>query len=165
MRRHFSEHVILIVALLLCSPAFGRLNETEPQLVERYGKIIMRTPESVIEQGKIYTLADDLHFRSDDWSIIARLVNGRCESISYRKPGDWTEEQFSYLIDANGTRAQWEEHKTPTPKTHRQWLRRDGATAEWRMLQSLTLETRTYAQARADLKRRAKAEASRQPKF
>lgn len=152
-------------SLLAACVSQARLGETEVQLVERYGKSIMRAPESVIEQGKVHTLADDFHFRADGWTIIARVVNGRCESISYGKPGEWTEEQYGVLLEANGTRALWEERKTPTPKTHREWKRRDGATAVWRMLQNLTLETPAYQQAREALKKRAKEEASRPPKF
>lgn len=155
----------VVLALLSACTALARLGETEPQLVERYGKAIMRTPEAVIEQGKIYALADDLHFRADGWSVIARVVNGRCESISYGKPGEWTEEQYRTLLEANGTRAQWEERKTPTPKTHREWKRRDGATAVWRMLVNLTIESPAYQQARETLKKRAKEEASKLPKF
>ncbi len=147
------------------APGVARLGETEKEMVERYGKVIMRAPESVIEQGRIHALADNLHFRLEGWNITARILNGRCESITYSKPGDWTEEQFRHVLESNGGRGQWEERKTATPKTHREWLRRDGKTAVWRMLQSMTLSTRAFEQAREALKAKAKEDASRLPKI
>jgi hypothetical protein len=157
--------IALALSFLAVCASYARLGETEPQLVDRYGKTVMRASESMIEQGKIHTLARNLHFKTDDWSIIARMIEGRCESISYHKPGEWTEEQFRHLLESNGTRAQWEEEKTPHPKTHRTWRRRDKATAVWRMLEGLTLETPAYERAREALKKHAKAEASQLPKF
>jgi hypothetical protein len=154
-----------LIFATLTGSTFARLGEDETRLVERYGKVIMRSPESVIEQGKIYTLADDLHFQADGWNIIGRLVNGRCESITYGKPGEWTEEQFRRLLEMNGGRSQWEERRTPTPKTHREWKRRDGGTAVWRMLQGVTLDSPAYPKARDALKKRAKEETSKLPKF
>jgi hypothetical protein len=118
-----------------------------------------------IEQGKARALADNLHFRMENWHVTARIINGRCESISYHKPGEWTEEQLRHILESNGTRAQWEERKTPSPKTHRTWLRRDSATAVWRLLQGMTLETRTFVKAREALKQRTKEESAKLPKF
>jgi hypothetical protein len=155
----------VVLGFLAACTLHARLGETEAQLVERYGKILLRSPESVVEQGKIYALADDLHFQADGWTIIARLVNGRCESISYGKPGEWTEEQYRYLLEANGSRAQWQEQKTSSPKMHREWKRRDQATAIWGMMHGMTFETPAYNQARESLKKRAKDEASKLPKF
>ena len=161
-----SRLIVLITAYcLLAAFASARLGESEPQLIERYGKAVMRTPDMMLEQGKILKLADRLHFRTDDWNIIAILVGEHCESITYSKPGDWTEEQFRHLLEANGGRAQWEEQKTSTPKTHRQWKRRDKTTADWQMADGLVLKTPGYEKAREDLKKQAKENASKLPRF
>lgn len=168
-RRTVSNRAIILLGLLaaLCfsaSALFGRLGETEAQLRERFGREIMRTGEKMIEQGKVLSLAENLHFKSDDWHIVARMLGGRCESITYLKPGEWTEEQFQTLLQNNGSREQWAEQKTLTPKTHREWKRRDKATAVWRMLEGMTITTPAYEQAREAMKEDAKTKASRLPK-
>lgn len=117
----------------------------------------------MLEQGKALTLNENLHFKSEDWHIITRMLNGRCESITYIKPGEWTEEQFRHLLQNSGGREQWTEQKTLTPKTHREWKRRDKATAIWRMLEEMTITTPAYEEARERMKKDAKAKASRLP--
>ncbi len=154
-----------IAALLLATSSYARLGETEAQLVERYAKPIMRSPESIIDQGKILSVADNLHFSSGDWNVIARMTGGKCESITYTKKGDWTEEQFRHVLESNGGRSLWEERTTPTPNMRRTWVRRDSATAEWRIFQGITLSTPAFERARDAVKKKAKADASKLPKI
>jgi len=157
--------LISAIGFLFASSSYARLGETEAQLVERYDKPIMRSNEKAIAQGKVHDVAANLHFKADDWHIVARLVGGKCESISYLKPGEWTDEQFRHVLEANGGRSRWEERKTNTPKTHREWVRRDSTTAVWRMLQGITLETPTYRAAEKAVKNQAKKDASKLPKI
>lgn len=156
---------LLIAHCLLAAFSSARLSEAEPQLIERYGNPIMRTPDMMLEQGKILKLADRLHFRMDDWNIIAVMVGEHCENITYLKPGEWTEEQFRYILESNGGRSQWEEQKTTSPKTHREWKRRDKTMADWQMIGGMVLKTPAYEKAREDLRKHAKEEAFKLPKF
>jgi len=157
--------VLVALVVLAAAPLYARLGETEPQLIQRYGKPVMRSDESTIEQGKIYKVADRLHFRVDDWTLIAVVISGRCESIQYYKHGEWTEQQFRHVLEVNGGRGQWHEEKTPAPKMMREWIRLDKARAQWRLTQSMTLTSPAYDQAREALKKRAKEEASKLPKL
>ena len=166
MNRSFPPRLFAaLVLLLLASSGHARLGENEAQLVERYTKPIMRSPEMIIDQGKTLPIADNLHFKQGDWHIIARMTGGRCESITYLKKGEWTEEQFRHVLESNGGRSLWEERKTPTPKTHREWKRRDSATATWRMPDGITLSTPAFDRAREAVKKKAKADASTLPKI
>lgn len=154
--------VVIGVAFILFLPgAWARLGENEPELVRRYGALQLREPEIVIEQGKMKTLADNLHFRKDEWTIIARLVDGRCESITFAKDDYWTDDELDRVLEANRGKSRWKELKSSTPKLRRNWKRRDGGIAEWGLTQGITLETPAYAKAREALHRQAKKEAAK----
>jgi hypothetical protein len=152
---------VALVFFFSAAVAWARLGENEPELVRRYGPMTLREPEIVIEEGKMQTLADCLHFRKDEWTIIARLVEGRCESITIVRDGDWSDDEFQRVLAANRGNSTWKELKSSTPKQHRSWKRRDGGSAEWGLMQGMTLETPAYAKARETVRQRAKKTAAK----
>ena len=120
------------LAGLLAPAASARVGETEQELIARHGPVTSRQPARKSSQGKMYIIGERLTFRSEDWGVSTLIIRGRCEEINYTKQGEWTEVQFSYLLEVNGGRAQWTEEKTRNPKVRRDWIRRrDQTTAGW----------------------------------
>jgi hypothetical protein len=157
--------LLLFLVLASCVPLSARLGETEAELGKRYGKIFARNPANITEQGRTYVLGETLQFRPEQWFILALLINGRCESVSISKKGEWTEEQFSVLLNGNAGRYAWREVKNPLPKFKREWIRDDGATAIWLSGSYFTVTTPIREKAIEAIKKRAKAEASKLPNF
>lgn len=157
--------LLLFLFLASCASLSARLGETEAELVKRYGKIFARSPANVTEQGRAYVLGETLQFRLEQWLILALLINGRCESVSISKKGEWTEEQFSVLLNGNADRFAWREIKKPIPKLRREWIRDDGATAVWISGSYFTLTTPVREKAIEAIRQRAKKEASKLPNF
>lgn len=157
--------ILLGSMLCLTTTLFARLGENEAQLIQRFGEPRLRTSHSVFAQGKSWVLGPQLHFRQDDWSITAVLVDARCGHIHYTKVGEWTDEQFLAVLNANSQGGRWTETSKPggIPKLQRSWRRDDGATTRWQLGVGLTLITPAYNRAKAVAE--AKAAASRSPKI
>lgn len=161
------QHFLKIVAFVLSATiANARLGEDEKELTTRFGQPSLRSNHSIVSQGKIRSLGPTLIFKQDDWLIQADLVDGRCVRIHYSKPGDWTEKQFSFVLDANAQGARWSEiSKKELSKFKREWKRSDSATAEWSRGGAMIVVSPAYQRAVANAEQKAKAEASRDPKI
>ncbi|MEO5958768.1 MAG: hypothetical protein ABIZ49_00040 [Opitutaceae bacterium] len=146
------------------SVAHARLTEKENELIARFGKVEMRTPEKTSIQGRTYEVGTNLHFRSEQWSIVALLIDDRCARITYRKVGDWTEEQIAGLLDRNGGAATYKEEKREIGESYRTWKQINGVTAVF-LLGSLRITHPLYERRLAVLKSSAEAESKRPPKF
>lgn len=157
-----------ILVALISAPLFAeaRLGETEAELVARFGKPQMRARHNVIAQGRITELGPQLHFREGDWRIVCDLFDGRCMRITYSKRGDWTEDQFQTVLNANGQGSRWSETtKKGIEKLQRSWRRADGSEAKWSAITGITLTWEAYNRAKATAEERARVEASRKPKI
>jgi hypothetical protein len=84
---------------------------------------------------------EKLVFRTPDWNVSAVIIRGRCEEITYTKDGDWTEVQYRFLLELNGGRKQWMEQTTRNPDNHREWLRKDKASAHWSAFGGFVIRT------------------------
>jgi hypothetical protein len=123
--------VPVMVFALVAASAVGRVGETEPELVARYGAVTNRQPARKAVQGRMNIYGERLGFRFEFWTISAVIIAGRCEEITYSLAGKWTDPHFRRLLEINGGWTEWTEQKTRNPDNHRQWLRRDQATASW----------------------------------
>ena len=163
---HANRILLGLAALLVVAPgARARVGETEPELVQRYGRVHWRSRETVMEQQRTYLVGESLQFLADDWSIYALMVNGHCERITYNKAGEWTEAQFTHLFEINGPLLAWKEDVSRNPRLMRTWTRKDGIIASWQFASGLTITTPVYEQTKAAIKAAAKAEASKLPPF
>lgn len=156
---------VFVAAVAMVSSAFGRLGETESELIARFGKPQLRSVHHALSQGRQYELGPTLHFRQDDWRIGCDLVDGRCVRIEYGKTGQWTDEQIQVVLSSNAQGASWTERTAGSGKLAREWRRADGATARWSSIGGMTLITPAYERAKSIAEAKAKAEASRKPKI
>jgi hypothetical protein len=106
-----------------------------------------------------------LIFKNDLWNISAVLVAGRCEKITYTKPGEWSEAQFSALLTSNAGKYAWREVRSPLPKAKRDWKRDDGADAAWIISGGFKVISPAYNATIEKIKKAAKSEATKAPKF
>lgn len=155
---------LVTIWLLLGSIVSARVGETEVELVHRYGTMTSRHAALKSAQGRTYTYGEYLNFRLDDWSVVALMINKRCEEVTYNKSGEWTEAQFKHLLEINGGRSEWEEQKTNMPQYRREWKRRDKVMAVWSG-GGFEVKSPVVEQTRDALTRKAKEEASKLPKF
>ena len=155
----------MFAALAVTVSVFASVGETEPELEQRYGKVVSRNPELTIEQQRRFAIGEVLVFKPGDWYVSALLIKGRCERIFYGKAGEWTDTQFSHLLDVNGPLSAWTADRSPYPKSSRHWTRKDGSVAYWRLGEGFTVSTPAYEQTLAAIKAAAKAEASKMPPF
>ena len=123
--------LVLVVILGATANAFARVGENEADLVARYGAVVSRQPARKSAGGQMTIYGEKLVFRTPDWHVNAVIIGGRCEEISYTKDGDWTRVQYQFLLELNGGRKQWKEQSTRNVDTHREWIRKDQATAHW----------------------------------
>jgi hypothetical protein len=137
--------LLLFLFLVACTSLSARLGETEPELVERFGKIILRGKERIAAQGRANEIGVTLSFKSDQWTVHAVLIDGRCERIRYSKSGAWTDEQLTYLLRQNYSSYPWRETSGKYRKSKRDWVRDDGAIATWNAF-GLKITSRSYEQ-------------------
>ncbi len=162
-RKCYREHVngLKFFALLVffVSSLFARVGETQAQLVNRFGPPIARATHKVFAQGKSYELGPTLTFKQDDWQIACDFVDGRCVKINYQKTGEWTEEHFQSVLNANGQGEKWTDLTDPGAKKFlRKWRRSDGAVADWSTRQ-MNIAVPAYERAKALVEAKAKAAA------
>ncbi len=155
--------VPFLVFAFVASTVSARVGETGQELTARYGAVASRQPARKSTQGRMHIYGERLGFRTDDWTISAVVINGRCEEINYRKEGAWTEVQFRYLLELNGGRAQWTEQPTRNPEIRRDWQRRDKTMAWWGFT-GFMIRTPALDQALAGVEKSAEAGASKAPK-
>jgi hypothetical protein len=147
------------------SSLFARVGETEAQLVSRFGPPIARVTHKVFAQGKWYELGPTLTFKQEGWQMACDLVDGRCVKINYQKTGEWTDEQFQTVLNANSQGEKWIDLSvTGAVKIRRKWKRSDGAVATWTMRQ-MDIIVPAYERAKAIVEAKAKADANRRPKI
>jgi hypothetical protein len=133
----------LAAASLLGRSAHARIGESVDALAGRFGepRHVSSEPASL---GTVY------QFLSDNWLVEAVVIGGRCEKITYRQPGAWSEEHFERLLAGNAAGAPWEEAPAAAePRVVRTWIRRDGATCAWMRMTGLVITTPAYREAEA----------------
>jgi hypothetical protein len=164
--------VSVMKAMLLISVIFGllaasveaRLDETEPQLIDRYGHVRIRTTANVATLPQ-RPAGETLVFCVDGWTVTALVIDGRCKVITYLKPGEWTEEQLWHILEANGGHAQWEEMKTSAPDLKREWKRRDRTVAVWQQSRGIELMSPLDERRREELARGHRGDVARLDQF
>ena len=152
--------------LVLPLGGLARLGETEPELVARLGEPLTHTDEITPTQGKMIAFGKRYYFKQGDWSIECVIVDGRCAKEVYRKPGEWTEEQFRSILASEAQGARWADRSQESAKKfRREWRRDDGATAVWGFVSGLAVTHPAYVRAKERAEAKAKADASRVPRF
>lgn len=158
-------HWLLLSFLAGAISLHARLGENEAQLDARFGQPVLQAVHNIIAQGKIINLGPRRIYREGDWTIDCDLIDGKCVRVRYHKPGEWTEDQFQLVLNANSQGARWSDVSNPAHvKLKREWKRSDGSTAEW-TVSSITVVWQAYAVAKAKAEERARIEASRKPKI
>jgi len=153
---------LLILFLVLISPVFARLGENQDELVARLGQVKLESKHYITAQGQISPLGPALFFEKDQWNIQCDLIDGRCAKITYTKPGEWTPEQISTLLQNNAQGLPWRE-PSDSNKMIRKWTRSDGGTAKWQFTGSMELISKTYLAAKARREGELKSKARQQP--
>lgn len=164
----FIVRTLLTTICVFCfsAHAVARLGETEAELIKRFGTPSGRSSHSIFAQGKVIDMGPVISFRQDEWSISCDLVDGKCMRISYSKPGEWSEDQISLVLNTNTQGASWTETTQPmTSKWHRTWKRIDGSTATWQLGSGMSLVWDAYNVKKAAIEERAKVEAKKKPKI
>ena len=151
---------IAVIFLLLCTSVFARLGETKDQLVARFGNPVNEGIDQMGSHGRNMAVGPELVFTQKDWIITCDLVDGRCARISYRKQGDWTEEQIQVVLAVNRQGGTWAKVAEQSGEIFRTWKRDDGATAGWTDADGISITTPAYLHAKAILEAKAKAESS-----
>ncbi len=159
-------HLVLTVCLALVSftQVQARLTEKEPDLIKRFGPVVSRGDSRTSFEGRSFTVGKILSFRSDQWTIDTLMIDDRCSRITYRKVGNWTDEQIIGLLDRNGGYGTYKEERTGLGKSFRKWKQADGTLAQF-SANDLTLTHPTYERRLALLKAKAQAESKQAPKF
>jgi hypothetical protein len=153
-----------VLSLLLggAGTLHARLGETEEELVQRLGSIELREPEQIVEQQQSFVVGETLHFAAGAWSVVALMIDGRCERIAYQRASAWTDEHFTMLLDANCGGASWHELRNRAPKTQqRAWRRDDGVTATWNALAGFVVSSPKYEKTRATIRETARRTSAR----
>lgn len=164
MRRTMIMKWMLVVAALT-SGLSARVGETEPELIKRFGQPRSRSKHVVSAQGRIWDLGPTLFFKDADWTIISDLVDGRCARIRYSKVGEWTEEHFATVLNANAQGETWTAKSDGrNKKLLREWKRSDGATAQWIATTGLQIVVPAYVRAKSVAEAKAKAAAAAAPR-
>ena len=151
---------------LMGSPLVGRVGETAEQLMKRFGPPSSRGIHRAMAQGRSYDLGPTFVFRQNDWEISCDLVDGRCVRIIFTKIGEWTEEHFQTVLNANSQGEKWTEDIKPGLKQMaREWKRRDGAIANWASRGGMTITVPAYERAKSIAEAKAKAAAGKPAKI
>jgi hypothetical protein len=157
--------IVVLAFVLFRSEGIARLGETEDELAIRFGAPTSRMPEKMFTQGKSREIGTRLRFREGDWTIESSIIDGRCAREVYSKVGEWTEEQFSTVLNSNAQGVKWKlTSKESMRKVIREWRREDGATAIWKA-GALTVTHPAFDRAKALAEAKAKADAARAPKI
>ena len=162
------RNTIILVLSLAALPLslFGRLGETQQELIARFGQPVSTGNEITITQGKFITFGSKITFRQGDWSIDCVLIEGRCARVVYFKKGEWTEDQFRTVLTSNSQGEQWTDVSNEIiRKLKRKWHRGDGASAIWTMGAAMTVTHPAYETAKQRAEAKAKADASQIPKI
>ena len=131
---------MILVVLLLTSPAKARLGENKEELVKRLGSIVKEVDE--VAPGSQRKLGRAITFEQENWRVTAVLVEGKCQKISYQKLGEQISEELQqHILYVNRAEQNWVE-VTPG-KPH--WKRDDGAVAHYNEKESaMVLQTTAY---------------------
>lgn len=150
-------HLICAAALVLGTPLFARVGETESQLLRRFGPPIGNQTHVVSAHGLALELGTSLTFVTGDWTITCDVIDGMCARISYSRIGPWAEEDFQTLLSANAQSGKWTELLSPNVKQIvRKWKRDDGLVAHW-VMGTLTLTSPLYERSKAIAEEKARA--------
>lgn len=161
-----TAHYLFIVILVLPAVCFGRLGDSESELVSRFGAPDSKGNEITLTQGKIVVFGSKLSFRQEDWTIECAVIEDRCAREIYSKKGDWTEDQFATVLSSNAQGESWTEvSKEMTKYLIREWRRGDGGTAVWHLGGGMVVANPAYDRAKSKAEGKAKAEASQIPKI
>ncbi len=156
----------LMFVITCASGAYGRLGETEAELVRRFGQPLTNGQETLVSEGRITKLWPQKTYRQDDWEIRCDMVDERCARIRYTKRGEWTEEQLQTVLNSNAQGATWSDVSRPSVrKLAREWKRADSATAVWKAGVGMTLTSPAYARAKEIAEAKVKAQSRQVPKI
>ena len=155
MRHPF--HLYAAFALLpMC--AFGRLGETEKELVARYGPPVSRIAEIATARGRGVEFGSRLTFRQGEWSVACVMIEGRSAMEVCGKDGDWTGGQIDAVLHGSAQGERWTDMSPEiTKRVSRKWRRSDGAVATWNWKLGMTLLHPSYERARRGAEAMAKA--------
>lgn len=151
----------LTLLLLLTTPCFARLGESEQELIKRFGQPTFKQPATTAtSKGSSYTIGSHFTFKDGDWQITCVLVDDRCARISYSKRIAWETDQHTAFLNANAQGAKW----TADPKNpRRHWTRSDGGAATLSAL-TLTIVHPAYDRAVKVAEAKASAKSKALPK-
>lgn len=149
------------LSLWLCVNTYARLGETTNQMIDRWGPPRSTTDDIVFSEGRSYVIGSILRFTSDDWTISAHVIEGRCAKIVYSKLGSWTDDQKTVVLTSNSQNAKWSKSIKPVAQ---EWNRTDGATAKL-ILDQFQIEHPAYKRAVDKGKAAAKSDSARKPKI
>jgi hypothetical protein len=164
--------LLLLVFLVLTTPAFARLGETLDQLQARFGPPGPYPQNATVySQGHAYVIGKIWNFKSADWSIGCTIINGICVQITYTKVGDMTDDQIATLLSNEAQGSKWsvvndfgsvlDSVILPTFKPAK-WKRDDGAYAR-KMGSQITFTTPDYDKAIAAAQQQGQAETQKMP--
>jgi hypothetical protein len=143
----------LILAVISSFSAFAvqstaGIEETEAQLVQRFGDVQERKPERTLEAGRVYVVGERIVFKRANWRVTAVLLDGICAKITYVRSGPWSESQYAELLSTNAGDGNWREIVGGAPKWQRAWQRSDGIVARWKYAGGFVVEAQSFVDAR-----------------
>lgn len=158
----------LSAVLIAPSVSFGRLGETEEELIKRFGR-----PVSEITDKKEIGIADkELMFKKNDAIVRVTIYQGQCVSEGYQfmdRAGNAVPLHGADLakadaaLGANAAGFEWQKHPAPhniNPDMLHAWNRTDGAVAAvvWRNKPGmLEIQSMNFIQAENAAKRSSAA--------
>ncbi len=142
--RRIIPGIAVVVLFGLVTMARAAIDESEGQLMARFGAVQTRASERILEQGRVYAVGERLMFRQREWRVTAVLIGGRCAKITYVKHGAWTGRDYAALLSANAGRWTWTEIIGAVPKWQRTWRRSDGMVAKWRYAGGFAIEGQSF---------------------
>jgi hypothetical protein len=97
---------IAITLLMLVSPAFARIGETEQQIEARYGRSSRTLSKGNEPLQKLY--------RSSGLNIGVTYIDGvsQCEIFSKQDDSELSKNEIALLLEANAAGTKWIEHPT-----------------------------------------------------
>jgi hypothetical protein len=152
---------LFLFLLFSISSAFARIEETEEELVKRFGPVESRRKEQITEHRKHYPFGDVLSFKAGSWYVNAVLIDERCAQIQYVKQGGrFAPEDIKKLLESNRNGFVW-----TTDSSGRKWVRGDGIIAEDSPRFGFLVTAPIYEKRKKQALESAKKEAIKAPHF
>jgi hypothetical protein len=152
---------LFLFLLLSISSAIARIEETEEELVKRFGPVESRRKEQTTEHGKHYPFGDVLSFKASPWHVNAVLIDGRCAQIQYvKQDGSFAPEDIKKFLESNRNGFVW-----TADRSNRKWIRGDGVIAEDSPQFGFLVTAPIYEKRKKQALESAKKEAIKAPNF